>query len=115
VGVFEWGQYVLGVNDTAIYDFATGEIKRPYAEGYKRNDIRTITEGLSEILPDGEIFVEEQNYGRLLKMNAEGEITWRFVNRASDGRNYVVNWSRYLDKAQAVHTAQLAEQSCSAQ
>ncbi len=114
-GVFEWGQHVLGVNDTIIYDFSTGETKTPYSEGYKINEIRTITEGLSEVLPDGEIFVEEQNYGRLLKMNTEGEITWRFVNRASDGRNYIVNWSRYLDKAQAIHTAQLAEQSCSAQ
>ena len=114
-GVFEWGQYVLGVNDTVIYDFATDKTKRPFAEGYEANNIRTITEGLSEVLPDGEIFVEEQNYGRLLKMNAAGDLTWQYINRAGDGRNYVVNWSRYLDKTEGVQAAQRATQSCSAQ
>ena len=59
--VLPWGQSVLGANETLIYDFATDEILSPFAEGYKANDIRTVSEGLSEIRPDGEVLVEETN------------------------------------------------------
>ena len=109
---FEWGAGVLGNNDTIIYDFATEELKSPFSEGYKDNEIRTPTEGRSEILADGELFVEESNYGRLLKMSAAGDLTWQYVNRASDGRLYVVNWSRYIDAELADKTAALAKQKC---
>ena len=109
---FEWGQQVLGANNTVIYDFSTNETYAPYSEAYKINDIRTITEGLSEILPDGALFVEETNYGRLLKMNKAGDISWQYINRAGDGRNYVVNWSRYIDAELAKKTAALAKQNC---
>ncbi len=107
-----WGESVIGVNDAVVYDFATDEISRPFSKGFEINDIRTISEGLSEALPDGEIFVEEQNYGRLLKMNASGEVTWQYVNRASDGRNYVVNWSRYINGDMAQTAAALAAGQC---
>lgn len=107
-----WAESVLGVNNTLIFDFDTDETTAPFSDGFVKNDIRTVSEGLSEILPDGEIFVEETNYGRLLKMNKAGDISWQYVNRAGDGRNYVVNWSRYLDAALAEKTAALAKQKC---
>lgn len=103
---------VLGVNDTIIYDFSSEEYRSPFSEAYEVNDIRTLSEGRSEILSDGEIFVEEQNYGRLLKMNTSGDVTWQYVNRADDGRNYFVSWVRYVDNAQVQHVAEIAASEC---
>lgn len=96
-----YAEIVFGSNNTLVYDFATGQTRAPYAEGYKRNEIRTVTEGGSEVLSDGDVFVEEQNYGRLLQMNAAGDLAWRYVNRAPDGGLYLVRWSRYLKAPQA--------------
>ena len=111
--IMPWGGTVLGVNDTMIYDFATDAVTTPYSSGYEAHDIRTFTEGRSEILPDGEIFVEEQNYGRLLKMNQAGEITWQYINRAEeDGRVYIVDWARYLKRSRAQEAVALAAENC---
>lgn len=106
------GEYVVGTNDTIIYDFESDQTYAPYSSGYKINEIRTATEGRSEVLPDGELFVEEQNHGRLLKMNAAGDITWQYINRATDGRVYLVRWSRYMDKILAHHTVETAAEKC---
>lgn len=108
-----WGPGVMGTNETLVYDFATDEISSPFAEGYKANDLRTEVEGLQEIRPDGEILIEETNYGRLVKMNAVGDISWQYVNRASDGRNYITSWVRYINDTQAQRAADLAAATCS--
>ena len=99
------GDFVLSVNDTIIYDFDANDVSRPFAAAYEKQDIRTITEGRSEILPDGELFVEEQNYGRVLKMNEQGDLAWRYVNRDSDGGVHLVRWSRMVDRTLARRVA----------
>ena len=38
--------------------------------------MRTIIEGLSEILPNGDLIVEESYYGRTLYFNADGSLRW---------------------------------------
>ena len=60
------------------------------------NDVRTITEGRSEILPDSKLFIEESNYGRTLLFNSDGSLRWTHVNRAQNGKVYRLGWSRIL-------------------
>ncbi|MEZ5921047.1 MAG: arylsulfotransferase family protein [Parvularculaceae bacterium] len=107
-----WEELVLGTNNVVVYDFDTGKVERPYKDGFEKNDIRTIQEGRGKILDDGDIFVEETNYGRLLEMNAAGDVVWRYINRASDGSIYALLWSRYLEPTFAekfVKTVQAAQ------
>ena len=87
-----------------IYDFATDTVTSPYYEGLKAHDVRTISEGRSEIYPNGDVFVEESNYGRLLRLNKDGDIVWQYINRAENGDTYRMNWSRVVPK-------ELAEQA----
>ncbi len=107
------GEYVLGSNEILIYDFESDQVRSSYSEGLRRHEVRTITDGLSEILPNGDVFVEEQNFGRILAMNSDGDIRWRYVNRASDQQVYHVQWSRYLsaDTADGLRT-RLANLDC---
>ena len=53
---------------------------------------------MSEILENGDIFVEETWKGRLLRMDKIGNLKWQFVNREKNGKVYVLNWSRLLNK-----------------
>ncbi|NWG46132.1 MAG: aryl-sulfate sulfotransferase [Alphaproteobacteria bacterium] len=92
------GAYVDGVNTVMVYDFATDSVSEPYRGAMERLDIRTISEGRSEILSDGGVFIEESNYGRAVRLAADGSLLWSFVNRAGDGRVYLLSWSRYIPK-----------------
>ena len=91
------GYVVRESNNVLIYDFDNNSLRSPWKSGFEKHDIRTITQGLSEISGD-ELFVEETNYGRLIQINKNGEITWQYVNRASDGQVYITNWSRIISR-----------------
>ena len=71
-------------------------------ESLIRNNVRTGTQGLSQILPNGDLFVEETNYGRTLYFNSDGSLRWSHVNRADNGKTYIVGWSRILYKEEDI-------------
>ena len=79
-----------------IYDFRTNEYSSYLNDSLIENDVRTITEGRSQILTNGDLFIEESNYGRTLYFNANSSLRWTHVNRADDGNIYKVGWSRIL-------------------
>lgn len=90
------GDERFGANDVVIYDFARDETSSPYLPSLRALDVRTPFEGRSKVLPDGDVIVEETEAGRILRLSREGTVRWRFINRASDGRIYLLNWSRHL-------------------
>ena len=113
--VWPGGELVIGQNDVPIYNFATDDVRSEYAAGFEKNKIRTTTDGLQRILPNGDLFVEEQNYGRLLTMSKAGDLRWTYVNRGDDNRVYYVQWGRYLTASEAAAPkAALAASSCPA-
>ena len=65
---------VDGHNEVIIYDFKTNEYSSYLKDSLIENDVRTITEGRSQILPNGDLFIEETNYGRTLYFNADGSL-----------------------------------------
>lgn len=87
---------VDGHNEVIIYDFKTDNYSSYLQDSFLKHDIRTISEGLSEILPNGDLFLEESNYGRTLYFNSDGSLKWSHVNQANDGHVYRVGWSRIL-------------------
>jgi hypothetical protein len=87
---------VDGNNEVIIYNFRTSKHSSYIKDSLLKNDIRTMTEGRSEILPNGDLFIEETNFGRTLYFNADGSLRWSHVNRGSDDNIYRVSWSRIL-------------------
>ena len=96
------GPYVDGENEVIIYDFKTNEYSYYLNESLIKNDVSTVTVGRSEILPNGDLFIEESNYARTLYFNEDGSLRWEHLNRASDGKVYRVGWSRILHSAQDI-------------
>ena len=93
---FIGGDVVDGKNEVIIYNFKTNEYSSYLTDSLIKNDVRTVTAGLSQILPNGDLFVEEKNFGRTLYFDADGFLRWTHVNRASNGKVYDVGWSRIL-------------------
>lgn len=90
------GDIVDGNNRVIIYDFETEKYSYHLEKSLKKEDVRTITDGKSQILPNGDLFIEETNYGRLLYFNSDGSLRWTYVNRGNDDDVYVVTWCRIL-------------------
>ena len=102
--VFIDGNVVDGHNEVSMYDFKTNEYSSYLSESLIKNDVRTISEGRSQILPNGDLFIEESNYSRTLYVNADGSLRWTHVNRADNENVYPVGWSRILYTKEDIQT-----------
>jgi hypothetical protein len=87
---------VDGHNEVIIYDFNKNEYSSYLKDSLIKNDVKTITNGRSEILQNGDLFIEETIYGRSLYFNSNGSLRWTHVNRAKNGNVYYIGWSRIL-------------------
>ena len=88
---------VLGTSEVYLYDLASGAARSPWRDALRRHDVRTRWGGRATVLADGDVFVEETDHGRALRVGADGTLRWTYVNRSGDGLLYVLAWSRYLD------------------
>ena len=68
-----------------------------FSNQLKENNFKTTTGGLSHIFNDGSLMVEEQNHGRIILFNNEGEKEWEFVNKDKNGDIGFVTWSRIIE------------------
>ncbi len=93
---FSSGNIVDGHNEVIVYNFETNKYSSYLNESLIKNDVRTKTSGRSEILKNGDLFIEESNYGRTLYFNSDGSLKWTHINRAENGKTYRVAWSRIL-------------------
>ena len=101
---FVEGDVVDGHNEVIIYDFKTNGYSSYLQDSLVKNNVRTITQGRSQILTNGDLFIEESNYGRTLYLNADGSLRWSHVNRAENGNVYGVGWSRILYTQEDIQT-----------
>ena len=85
-----------GHSQVIVYDFATQQYSSYLNESLRAHEVQTSTQGRSEILPNGDLYVEETDSGRTLYFNADGSLRWSHVNRAKNGNPYYVGWSRIL-------------------
>ena len=93
--------HFIGVPDNGnveilIYNFETRKFSKKFSEGINENNVRTSVAGLSEILDDGSLFIEETQSGRLLFFNKKGKLILEYVNKAKNGTNYGLGFSRVL-------------------
>jgi hypothetical protein len=93
---YEDKNIVDGHNEVLIYDFEAEEASSYLEKSLSQEDVKTISQGRSDILSNGDLFVEETDYGRTLYFNSDGSFRWTYVNRAENGNVYPVGWSRIL-------------------
>ena len=73
----------------------------------KKDNFKTESEGLSHIFNDGALMVEEQNHGRIVLYNNEGEKEWEFVNKDKNGDIGFISWSRVIENEQFIEKFKL--------
>lgn len=84
-------------SEVIIYNFETNKFKKLFNDQLKEENFKTKTQGLSHIFKDGALMVEEQNHGRLILFNNNGEKEWEFVNKDKNGDVGRIQWSRVIE------------------
>ena len=79
---------------------ATEILKNSIAE----QSVLSGVEGLQHITKDDSLLIEDNADGRILFFSSSGELLWEYVNKAEDGKNYRLNWSRLIEEKKIVKT-----------
>ena len=82
--------------DILVYNFDSDEFYKKFSSSIIDNDIKTGAGGLSDFLNDGSIFIEEQNYGRLLLINNNKKLEWEYINKSKNNDVFQTTWSRII-------------------
>ena len=84
-------------SEVIIYDFEKKIFTKKFNDQLISNNFKTPTSGISRILNDGSLYVEEQKHGRILFFNPNGELEWEYINKDMKGDIYGINWSRVIE------------------
>jgi len=76
--------YILGEDKT---------IRTPFSDAMAAAAVGTETQGVLDILPNGDAFIEETDRGRLVRIGPDG-LVWTFNNTNGETAGFL-NWSRY--------------------
>ena len=106
------GKLFDGQNSVYFYNFKTNTVSEPYQEIMKEMEVKTITGGLGMPLENGDVFIDESNNGRILRVSSD-EVKWEYVRRIDEETIAMSSWSRYLTPQEAAPIlAQLEGNSC---
>ena len=90
------GSTVDGNSEIIIYDFEKNQYSSYMKNSLKKYDVRTKGQGLHEIIDNGDLYIEETQYGRILYFDADGSLKWTYINKADNNEIYAIFWSRLL-------------------
>lgn len=90
-------QLLNGYNEEYVFDFKAGRVTTPYTWFLKRAKVSTRSEGRSDILPNGDLFIEETENNRLLRGNAHSTL-WQYVNRIDEHNVAALEWTRFITR-----------------
>lgn len=84
-------------SDIYIFDALSDTVIQPYSAMMRKAKIATETSGRLKILANGDAYIEQSDYNRLLRISPD-TIRWEYVNSASPYTTGAVHWSRYFSK-----------------
>ncbi len=82
-------------NQVYVYNLENNDITTPYHKMLEESKVQTYTEGRSEILSNGDLFVEETNNGRILFGDSTDKKI-EFVRRIDEKHTTYLHWSRII-------------------
>jgi hypothetical protein len=82
-------------SDVYVFDPLNNDITRPYSDKIAEIQIATPTSGRSKILSNGDVYIEESDKSRLVRIS-QSTVRWEYVNSVSPETMGAVHWSRYI-------------------
>lgn len=88
---------ILKGNEVYVYDFARDSSYLIYPEQFKSLQINTRTEGLSELLSNGDLFVEESNEGKIYILDDKEVKLQQTFSSPIENKIHLTNWIRIYE------------------
>ena len=82
-------------SDIYIYDPSSSKVTTPFTSMMVKHRIGTKSSGRARILKNGDVYIEETDKGRLIRISKD-KIRWQYVNLQSENTIGALHWSRYL-------------------
>jgi hypothetical protein len=89
--------FIYGTSNQYVFDFETNNVTKPYHKLFTDYQIKTKTEGRSDILANDDIFVDESNSGRIIIGNKEAPKAV-YAERIDKKNIKMFNWVRYIKR-----------------
>jgi hypothetical protein len=89
--------FINGTSNQYVFDFATNNVTKPYHKLFTDYQIKTKSEGRSDILTNDDIFIDESNFGRIIIGNKEAPKAI-YVERIDKKNIKMFNWVRYIKR-----------------
>ncbi|MGB0432004.1 MAG: arylsulfotransferase family protein [Bacteroidia bacterium] len=83
-------------SNITFYNLNSKTFSAPYNSVFQQNQIFTFTEGGQEFLPNGDVFVEEQNSGFFYILNQKGVVYQNVFKSQHQGYHHLTNWIRII-------------------
>lgn len=80
-------------SNVLLYNFESDSFEALYEDQFIDNEIYTGAEGLYELLPNGDMFVEEQGAGILWVLNKDNVVLKTTLKSDIEGFHYLPNWT----------------------
>ncbi len=81
----------------SYYDLSTRTFSTPNKEVYAQHGVYSFTEGLFEELPNGDVFIEEQNPSLIWVFRQDSLMFKGILPSHHEGHHHLLNWSRPVD------------------
>jgi hypothetical protein len=84
---------VNGYNDIYFYNFEKDSVYTPYSQMMKKHSISSKTQGRCDLFPNGDLFIDESNNGKLYVISKDS-IKMKYVERIDGKHIKTLSWVR---------------------
>lgn len=80
-----------------IFNFENQTFSKINETNINKLKFKTLSQGLQHLFTDGSLLIEEQNRGRLLLFNPDGELIWEYLNKNTKDQFFNISWTRVIE------------------
>ncbi len=81
-----------------VYNFKTDRYSGLLDDHFKEHEIKTATSGRGEVTKNGNVLIEESNYGRLIYLNSTGKKIWEYYNLGDNAKAGQITWNNLISE-----------------
>ena len=89
-------------SEVLIYNFENQKFTKVINEQLKKDNFQTTTNGLAHFFKDGSLLVEEQNHGRIIIYDKNGNKELEYVNKDKNGNIGLLKWVRVIENQEFI-------------
>ena len=88
ISIFNNNQFYVNNQNSEIliYNFETKKFKKLFNDQLQKENFKTHSNGVSQILKDKSLLVEESVHGRIILFNSKGKKIWEYTNKDKHGK-----------------------------